>query len=147
MKRSSVAILIVALMASCSQDEGSKVILLHGTWTAVALKDLTSGTIEYKSQPNSFNGEFWISFDDYVNPPMFRGRKIQNSFSGYYNYVGGQKLKRLEGGGSSEVGNNPPWELQFNRVLYQAEIPFAIQNDSLMMYYSNGTKAFVFTKN
>ncbi|MFY8036740.1 MAG: hypothetical protein ACOVMQ_06210 [Cyclobacteriaceae bacterium] len=146
MKRSSVAILIVALLACCAQDESSKVILLHGTWTAVALKDLASGTIEYKSQANTFNGELWIDFDDYANPPKFSGLMIVNSFAGYYNYVGGQKLKRLEGVSLTEVGNNPPWELQFNRVLYQAEIPFAIQNDSLMMYYSNGTKAFVFKK-
>ncbi len=144
MNRAIVLIVIIGLMLSCTYDDISKV-TLQGTWTAVALKDLANGTIEYKTQANSYNGELWISFDDRSNPREYEGKKISNSFGGSYTYAGQQKISILDGF-VTEVGGNPPWELQFDRVFYQTEIPYTIQNDSLMIYYSNGTKAFVFQR-
>lgn len=141
MNRAIVLLVIIGLMLSCTYDDISKV-TLHGTWTVVALKDLASGTVEYKTEENTYGGEIWVSFNDRSNPREYDGKNISNSFFGSYTYVGQQKMKVLQGG-MTEVGHNPPWELLFNRAFYQAEVPFVISNDTLKIYYANNTKAFL----
>lgn len=131
-------------MLSCTYDDISKV-TLHGTWTVVALKDLVNETIEYKSEANTYGGEIWVSFNDRSNPREYDGKNISNSFFGSYTYVGLQKMKVLQGG-MTEVGRNPPWEKLFNKAFYQAEVPFVIEQDSLTIYFSNRTKAFVLVR-
>ncbi len=141
MKRAIALLVIIGLVLGCTYDDISKV-TLHGTWTVVALRDLASGTVEYKTEENTYGGEIWVSFNDRSNPRKYDGKNISNSFFGSYMYVGQQKMKVLDGG-RTEVGGNPPWEKLFNQAFYQAEVPFAIEQDSLTIYFSNRTKAFV----
>lgn len=135
------AIALLVIIGFGTYDDISKV-TLHGTWTVVALQDLASGTVEYKTEENTYGGEIWVSFNDRSNPREYDGKNISNSFFGSYTYVGQQKMKVLDGG-RTEVGGNPPWEFLFNRAFYQSEVPFEIQQDSLTIYFSDRTKAFV----
>ena len=89
MKRAIALLVIIGLVLGCTYDDISKV-TLHGRWTVVALKDLASGTVEYKTEENTYGGEIWVSFNDRSNPREYDGKNISNSFFGSFTYVGQQ---------------------------------------------------------
>lgn len=124
-------------MFSCTDDTYNN--SLNGSWKVFSFQNVTTGTIEFKTQENSWNKEIKVKFDDTVNPKTISGINITNQIFGEFSYVGQNQVK-VSNLGSTEA-NQPRWADEFLVAMLDQNLTFKITHDRLVMYYNNKTKS------
>jgi hypothetical protein len=145
--------LVCIAFTSCSSDDISvdsfrddtSIESLNGTWRVVSFEDFTTGTVEEKSEQNSWNLDIIVTFDDKQLPASVSGKNTTNTIHGQFAYVGqrGLQVSNL----MSTYINQPPWANQFNAAILDGDVSFGINNTQLRIYYANKTKSVTFARN
>jgi hypothetical protein len=143
MKRLSLAIgLFLIGILSCTNETFDN--SLNSSWKVFSFENLTTGTIEFKNQENSWNKEIKVKFDETVNPKTISGTNITNQIFGEFSFVGQNQFK-VSNLGSTEV-NQPRWADEFLTAILDQNLTFKITNDRLVIYYDNKSKSVTLTR-
>ena len=138
MKRLILAIGFLSIgFFSCTYDSFDN--SLKGSWTVFSFEKLKTGTIEFKTQENSWDKDIKIKFDDTVNPKTISGTNITNQIFGEIS-LSGQNQFKVSNLGSTEV-NQPRWADEFIVAILDQNLTFKITNDRLVIFYDNKAKS------
>src|SRR5687768_14909775 len=130
-----IGVAILSLL-SCS-DNDSSMNTLNGTWRVESFTDLTTGTVEHKTQENSWNMDITVKFDDTKNE--LSGTNISNTILADFNYVGSRQI--LVTNLMSTKVNQPKWADQFTVAILDTKATFQVNAEKLKIYYANKTKS------
>jgi len=117
---------------------------LNGTWRVDSFEDITTGTIEYKTQENSWDREIIVKFDDTKSPKELSGTNISNTILGEFDYVG-QRQFIMTNLSTTQV-NQPGWADKFTEAIVDMNITFRVNTKQLRIYYNNQTKSVTLTR-
>ena len=130
-----------------SFNDDPSIATLNGTWKVYSFENLTSNTVEYKTQKNSGGQDIIVEFNDTKDPHGFSGIKTTNSFGGEFDYVSSRQFKLK--GVISTLAGQPEWADEFDKLIVYGlnkEVKFIINDEMLRIYYAYNTKSVTLLK-
>jgi hypothetical protein len=137
MKRFMLAIGLFAIgLSGCTEDDlGNS---LNGSWTVFSIENVTTGTIEYRTQENSWDKPISIQFDDSGVPNIISGVNTTNRISGHFSFAGPNRLSVSNL--VSTYAGQPRWADEFLDAMGDQNLTFITTNDKLVISYNNETR-------
>ncbi|HEY0741002.1 MAG TPA: hypothetical protein VGD40_06040 [Chryseosolibacter sp.] len=143
---SFIAFALLSQVSCSSEDVAFKpleddpsITTLNGTWKAISFEDYVSGTVETKTQENSWGEDIVLTFDDTTSPGAVRGKITTNAIEATFQYKGARQI-HFEDYFTTYVGQ-PKWADYFKEVILDEQVAFEINNVYLRIFSSDKSKS------